>query len=322
MEYHFIINPVAGKTDVSEMLQEQVLTAAQNVGIAQESCHFVTTNHIGHARELAQSIAATGEEMVLFAAGGDGTLNEVFAGARAYKNAAVACLPYGSGNDFLRNYGTREDFLSLEEQLCGGVVDIDLLQIVENVAASICAVGLDARVAYGIPKFRRLPFCGGSMAYNLSIIQQLCGKLGQVLRIRLDDETIEDNFLMVAICNGTCYGGGFMPAPDASLNDGLIDVICVKKMSLLRIAKVIGIYQKGKHLVDGKIIPAFADVISFRRVKAVSVAPANKGEEMIITIDGECAAKKGIDVAMLENSARFFLPKTLFAKQKSQMANV
>ena len=48
-----------------------------------------------------------------------------------------------------------------------------------GLSATICAAGLDAQVAYGIPKFRRIPLCGGEMAYVLSIVEQLCGHIGR-----------------------------------------------------------------------------------------------------------------------------------------------
>jgi len=77
----------------------------------------------------------------------------------------VGCLPYGSGNDFLRTYGTKEEFLDLDAQLAGGAVPIDLMRTSLGLSATICAAGLDAQVAYGIPKFRRIPLCGGEAAY-------------------------------------------------------------------------------------------------------------------------------------------------------------
>lgn len=82
-----------------------------------------------------------------------------------------------------------------------------------GVAAAICSAGLDAQVAYGIPKFRRLPLCGGQMAYNLSIVQQVCGRLGRRLRIVADGREYTGEYLMAAVCNGVSYGGGFRAAP-------------------------------------------------------------------------------------------------------------
>lgn len=88
-------------------------------------------------------------------------------------------MPLGSGNDFLKNFGTAEDFLDLEDNISGWAVPIDLMQVGEDqISAAICSVGLDAAVAYGIPKYRRIPFCGGKMAYNISIVENICKPMG------------------------------------------------------------------------------------------------------------------------------------------------
>lgn len=113
------------------------------------------------ANAAAQQARQSGEELRVFTAGGDGTFNEALTGIYGYANAAVGCLPFGSGNDFLRTFGTKEEFLDLDAQLAGGPVSIDLMQTSLGLSATICAAGLDAQVAYGIPKFRRIPPCGG-----------------------------------------------------------------------------------------------------------------------------------------------------------------
>ena len=87
-------------------------------------------------------------------------MNEGFTGAYPYKNAEVASVPCGSGNDFVRNFGAAEDFLSLADNIAGTAVPVDLVAANGGVSAAICSVGLDSEVAYSIPKYRRLPLCG------------------------------------------------------------------------------------------------------------------------------------------------------------------
>lgn len=309
MEYYFIINPIAGKTDQSKVLPEKIYQAAMSREIQPESCHVLVSEYKGHAKQLAEKIAQTGQECVIFAVGGDGTFNEVLNGSYLYPNVAVGCIPYGSGNDFLRTFGERSSFLDLEAQLQGRTVAIDVMQTGHGVSAAICSVGLDAKVAYGIPKFRRFPLCGGSMAYNLSILQCLCGKLGQLVNITIDGAKLQQNCLMVAICNGKTYGGGFYAAPEASVTDGLLDVMVIKKIGLLRIAKIISVYQKGKHIKDGKILPQYQDVITFYRAKTVTIAPVDRTENMIVNEDGECTPTALLEAKILEKAARIILPK-------------
>ena len=90
-------------------------------------------------------------ELHIFTAGGDGTFNEALTGAHGFDKTAVGCLPYGSGNDFLRTYGTKEEFLDLDAQLAGGTVPIDLMRTSLGLSATICAAGLDAQVPTASP---------------------------------------------------------------------------------------------------------------------------------------------------------------------------
>ena len=128
----FLLNPTAGKADCTRTLPQQINAAAARAGLAPEEYAIQVTNHAGHARELANAAAQqarqSGEELRVFTAGGDGTFNEALTGIYGYANAAVGCLPFGSGNDFLRTFGTKEEFLDLDAQLAGGPVSIDLMQ--------------------------------------------------------------------------------------------------------------------------------------------------------------------------------------------------
>ncbi len=312
MKSIFIVNPVAGGRDVSDELGRALAAAVQRAGISRAEYAITRTTHAGHAVQLAKAYACTGEHVRLFAVGGDGTLNEVLRGAYPYKNAAVGCIPYGSGNDFLRNFGPKEAFLDLADQLHGQERDIDLFHTEYGVGASICSAGLDAQIAHGIPRFRRLPLCGGETAYRLSILQNLLKPLGRTLQITLDGTTITEACLMTAICNGGYYGGGFRAAPDCAMDDGLLDVMVVRKTGLLRIAKLLPLYQKGLHIQDGEVLPKLRDVISFFRCKTVRLDVVDrKSAPLFITVDGECRPAETLTVTALPLAGRIVLPGSL-----------
>lgn len=319
MKHVFIVNPVSGRADASGELVPRIIRAAAGMGLDHK---VEMTKAPRHAMELAQKYAAEGP-VRLYACGGDGTLNEVFAGAWPFTGAEVACVPCGSGNDFVRNYGRAEQFLDLEAQMRGEAVTIDLIRtdLGSGVAAAICSAGLDAQVAYGIPKFRRIPLCGGHMAYNLSILQQLCGHLGCRLRVEAGSEVFEDEYLMVAVCNGVAYGGGFMAAPEAKLDDGLLDVVLVKKVGLVRIAQVIGMYKAGKHIENGRVRADVADIIRLVRTPKVRLT-ALGDKPVILNVDGECAPGRALSAQVLPGAARFVLPQGVYAAQKKRAARV
>ena len=113
MRYLFLLNPTAGKADCTGELLPQIKAAAKRAGVQEDDLCIRCTEFAGHARELAHSAAEdaarAGEKLRVFTAGGDGTFNEALTGVYGFENAAVGCLPFGSGNDFLRTYGSREE---------------------------------------------------------------------------------------------------------------------------------------------------------------------------------------------------------------------
>ena len=141
MRYLFLLNPTAGKRDCTTGLTPAIHAAAGRAGIPPEKLQVVVTQYAGHARALAAEAARTaeaeGEPVRIWTAGGDGTFNEALTGAQGCSLAAVGCLPFGSGNDFLRTYGTREEFNDLDAQLAGGeVVELAGVFIALGVAGS------------------------------------------------------------------------------------------------------------------------------------------------------------------------------------------
>lgn len=314
----FLLNPAAGKADCTRTLPQQIAAAAAGAGLAPEDYTIRVTTHAGHARELSRAAAAAaqkaGVELHIFTAGGDGTFNEALTGAHGFDKTAVGCLPYGSGNDFLRTYGTKEEFLDLDAQLAGGVVPIDLMRTSLGLSATICAAGLDAQVAYGIPKFRRIPLCGGEVSYLLSIVEQLCGHIGRRVTFTIDDEELTVDCLMCAICNGRAYGGGFLAAPEADPADGWLDVMIVRRVGRLTIAKLLGMYKSGRHFVNGQLTEEAKPYFLYRRARRVALRPADGRGPIVATADGECAPCDAVEAVLRPLSGRILLPAPAYER--------
>lgn len=299
MRHIFIINPMAGKSDISKTLIPEIKKLQ---GIEQE---IVLTEYMGHARELAKQYAMTGETLRIYACGGDGTLNEVMNGAYGYDNVEVGCLPYGTGNDYVKNFGVASDFYNLEHVINGTSIEVDVLETEAGVAAEICTAGFDANVGYNTRHYKKLPLCHGKMAYNLSVIECLLHPIGTKLKITVDGEVYEDEFLMMCLANGTTYGGGFRCAPEANVCDGLVDVIIVKKVSRLLIAKIIAKYADGTYQKNCEVIPELRKYITYLRGTHVIV----EGPQAFVTnLDGECQLQTQIDVKVMPKSLKFILP--------------
>ena len=314
LKHIFIVNPISGKADAGLYLVPDLIEAAKRNEIDYE---ILVTEYPGHAKELAMDFAERLDAVRIYACGGDGTLNEVTEGVWLSKNphAEIACVPCGSGNDFIRNFGTQSDFLNLDALIRGHAVVIDLMRTHRGVSAAICSVGIDADIAYGIPRFRRVPLCGGRMAYNLSILQRLCGKMGRRMLVDLDGRRMEETLLIATVCNGSYYGGGFCAAPQADLHDGLLDVILVKKISRVHLAGVLAKYKKGEHIDGTEVAAPYRSIMQHYRARHVRIQPCD-GKSAIVNADGECRREKMLDVQALERAAAFVLPEHLCEKSK------
>ena len=326
MRYLFILNPAAGKQDCTVQLIPQLQQAAVRAGIPVDAVATCKTEYAGHAKALARAAAEeaakAGEQLHIWTAGGDGTLVEALTGVQGFANAAVGCLPYGSGNDFLRTYGTREEFTDLDAQLAGGEVTIDLLETSLGLSATICAAGLDAQVAYGIPKFRRIPLCGGEVSYLLSIVEQLCGHIGRRVTFTIDDEELTVDCLMCAICNGRAYGGGFLAAPEADPADGWLDVMIVRRVGRLTIAKLLGMYKSGRHFVNGQLTEEAKPYFLYRRARRVALRPADGRGPIVATADGECAPCDAVEAVLRPLSGRILLPAPAYERFVAKRSSV
>lgn len=305
MRHVFLVNPVSGKADASLTLVPRIVEACAAAGVDYE---ITLTEYPGHGARLARQWAETGEPVRLYACGGDGTFNEVLRGAMGWANAAVGCVPCGSGNDYVRNFGTAADFLDIEAQLAAQEVQSDLIRSTQGYGIDIFAAGIDAQVANGIPKWRRVPFCGGSTAYTLSILEAVCSSFQHRLRIRADRIDMEGTFMMLAVCNGQQYGGGYCAAPNARMDDGLLDVVLLKPVPRIRLPGLLGAYKKGAHLLpDDTITQPFAPYMTFFRTKSIDIRVLDS-RPLITTLDGECSPQRHIHAEAVPRAATLLLP--------------
>ena len=123
MKHLFIINPAAGSRD--HTLQYRAAIDGICRGLNYE---IAVSKAPGHCRELARAAAETGDEVRIYACGGDGTLNEVVSGAAGFPNAAVTAYCGGSGNDFVKLFSKPEAFRDLRRLLDASVTEFDLIR--------------------------------------------------------------------------------------------------------------------------------------------------------------------------------------------------
>ena len=146
---------------------------------------------------------------------------------------------------------------------------------------------------------------------TLSILEAICSTFKHRLRITADDRRLEDTFMMLAVCNGQMYGGGYCAAPHASMADGLLDVVLLKPIPRLKLPGLLGGYKKGEHLAAGDAVTEkFKPYLTFFRTSKIDIEVLD-GNPLITTLDGECSPQLTMHAEAVRSAAHILLPPAL-----------
>lgn len=300
MRYVFIVNPKAGKQNAAEVVLPRVQQFFQ-----ERQLPFIAhlTQGPGHATALARAEAEKGDPVRIVAVGGDGTLCETANGIIGMDHASVGVLPCGSGNDYLKLFGTHADFVDLDRLLRATPYKVDMIQSRDMSALNICSAGLDASVAMNMVRYKKMPLVSGTMAYDIALLKAFFGPLGNEMRIEVDGKTVaEGSFLLSVFANGRCYGGGYYASPESKIDDGLLDVVLVSvPKSRLQIPSLLKIYKAGGHLHH----PQFAGLLSVYHGKRMAF---ESKKPIAVNTDGECVMASHMDFEILEKAVQFLVP--------------
>ena len=308
MKHIFIVNPAAGKSDRTAKYREMIDVAFAPRGLSYE---LLVSGAPGECRTLARQAAQSGEEVRLYACGGDGTLNEVVNGVVGYDNAAVTHFPGGSGNDSIKIFDDPAAFTSIERLLDAEEARFDLIRCNDSYALNVLSIGFDARVGTDIARFKRLPLVTGKGAYILSIFSNMLHGLTAEYTVTLDTgEVLAGRKTMICICNGRWYGGSFNPVTDSEPDDGILDVLVVEKVNLLQVATVVGDYQKGRYRDHPTLI---------RRCPCRSLR-IECAKKSVVNVDGEAVYTTDASIEVVPQAVRFFYPKGLTYRAKNSQS--
>ena len=298
MKHLFIINPAAGSRDRTEYYSKKIHESCGKRGLDYE---IKVSDAPGGCARLAREAARTGEEYRIYACGGDGTLNEVVSGAAGWPNAAVTVFSGGSGNDFVKLFDDPQAFFDLERLLDCDEAEFDLIRCNDDLALNICSVGLDARIGTDVANYKRLPLLHGFRAYAVSTVVNLFRGIAEHYVVEVNGETVDREQTFVCVCNGRFYGGGFNPVPEADPTDGELDVLLVKKVSLLQVPAVIGKYKNGRY----KELAHLVRHLKTKSIKIICDKPTP------INLDGELRTAREVSMSVAQEKLRFFYPRGL-----------
>jgi YegS/Rv2252/BmrU family lipid kinase len=259
------------------------------------SHHVEPTRSLDHAAQLAAAAAAAGELAVAF--GGDGLIAAV-AGALRDSEGVLALLPGGRGNDLARVLGIPLDPVAACQILATGVIKaLDLGQAGERTFIGIASCGFDSD-ANRIANEARL--VKGNLVYAYGAIRALAAWQPARFELTLDDgrEHVVTGY-SVGAANSKAYGGGMYAAPDAELDDGLLDIITLADMSKRRfLTSLMPKVFKGAHTGEPEVT-----VLRAREVKIAA------DRQFTVYADGDPIAELPVTIRILPGAVRVLLPR-------------
>ena len=298
MLHLFIINPAAGSRNRTDEYSETIHRICRARKLRYE---IRVSTAPGECIRIAREAAATGEEMRVYACGGDGTLNEVVRGVVGYPNAAVTVFSGGSGNDFAKLFDEPQAFFDLNRLMDADEATFDLIRCNDSYALNICSVGLDARIGTDVSNYKRLPLLHGFRAYAASTVVNVVKGISEHYVVEVNGETIDSRFTFVCVCNGRFYGGGFNPVPEADPTDGKLDVLLVDHLPRTQVPLVIGKYKDGRY-------KELSHVARYLQTDSITIrcdAPVS------VNVDGEVLTAQTVTMSVAPEKVRFFYPKGL-----------
>jgi len=265
----FIVNPKAGITPKSKVIIE--LLAGNIFPASRFIQEVVFTERVGHATELARDAVAREFDIVV-ASGGDGTINEV-ACAMVNTGIPMGILPAGSGNGLARCLGISMSYaLALRTIIRGKTKLMDVASVNDKLFTSIAGIGFDAFVA---KKFADKAI-RGMLSYMQIILQEFRHYKPVRYNLTIDGKNIEKLALMIVFANSDQFGFNTRIAPDAKVDDGLLDVCVLRKMPVSKLLSV------GYHSLRGTL--AETGFIEYYKGKEISI---NNIDDPLMNIDGE-----------------------------------
>lgn len=225
----FIINPISGtvsKAGIPAAIDRYLDKSKFNYELAE-------THYAGHAEQLARKAAADGVDVVV-AIGGDGTVNEVARGI-THTATALAIIPCGSGNGLARHLLIPINIKkSLEIINQCEIRDLDYCTVNGHDFFCTCGMGFDAFISFKFAEAGKR----GPVTYVQQVLETGLKYKPQTYELSTDEDTKTYKALFVTCANASQYGNNAYIAPQASMSDGLMDVVIMEPFDILEAPQI------------------------------------------------------------------------------------
>ena len=215
----FIVNPTAGN-GYALKIEQQVRKEMARRGMV---CQFIHTAHPGHATDLAKAASSTDGCTGVIAIGGDGTAYEVACGLMN-TGVPMGIIPAGTGNDFIKTVSIpKKPMEALEFILTHDARPVDVGGLNDRLFLNVCGTGFDVTVLDYTLAAKK--YCRGLLPYLVGLIRGIAHYKPVYVRFTVDGHTEEREVLICSIANGRYFGGGIAICPEATADDGLLDLV-------------------------------------------------------------------------------------------------
>lgn len=288
-----IVNPRSGSRRLRKKKRDFISGVV--TGFAGE-CRVMETDGPGHATELARGAAHGGAEAVL-AFGGDGTVNEVACGLVG-GSCSLGIIPAGSGNGFARGLGIPlNPRRAFEMAMAARPVAIDVGSVDGEYFFNVFGLGFDAHLA---ARFHtRAGHVRGQLRYFTLGIGAFIDYRAPLVIVREGENAFEIRPFVLTVANGPQYGVGATVAPEARFADGLLDLVCIERLSVWRAA-----YELPRLFTGGAAAIAGRTHRQFREIE-LTVPPGT-----LVQFDGEVrsAIRPTLRVSVIPAALRVLAP--------------
>ena len=299
MKYYFIINPISGSSDKTEILTKEIKEVFLDNKNDEYEIYVTKSKDDGEKYVKSVSSRIT-EDTVFLACGGDGTSYEVLNGLAEQPKAILGVVGVGSCNDFLKCF-PKLNFRNIKNIVKGVIKKIDLIKCNDRYCLNEVNIGFDAKVNDDCNHIKAKTKNVKS-AYNKAIIKNIIKKSAPMAKIKVDGEGFyHDKMFLMTCANGKYYGGGYCAAPKAIVDDGLLETLVIRNISTLNFVSLIGDYKKGTHLDK----PKFFKFLKYTQSKEVDI---EFEEDACVCLDGEIIYSKKLKINIEPLKLRFLLP--------------
>lgn len=288
-----IYNPTAGKEQVRRNIP-YILERLEKAGY-ETSAHATTKQ--GDATTEARRAVKRGFDLVI-AAGGDGTINEVVNGLAAEKNRPLfGIVPMGTTNDLARAIGVPNVIEKACDAICKGIeIPIDVGMANDRYFIYVAGGGSLTKLTYEAPSMLKTVL--GRLAYYLKGIELLPQVRPTEVRMEYDGKLFEGEIMLFLITNTNTVSGFEKFSPDSLLNDGMFELIIVKKTNLAKLVNIAQKASRGEHINDPNVI--------YTQASRVKVFPKTK---MQLNLDGEFGGMFPCELSNLYQHLHLLVPE-------------